>query len=204
MPDVRPERFAFGPDLSSTAHDLLFGAPAGESYGNYEIVVLTGASTLRLETGLSLLQAGKGERLLVSGVNPQATRDDIQGDVFLPPEEAQKAMHGDRVVVRIARIEAGGRADGHIVKVLKRAHQTVVGEFHIRRRGNFVAPQDERIREWIEIPEGMEIPPGGKPIDRVGVTPLVISNVVEMDSRAKSISDIVDRRGNYRQPLVVF
>ena len=28
----------------------------------------------------------------------------IQGDIFLPPEEAQKAMHGDRVIVRIARI----------------------------------------------------------------------------------------------------
>ncbi|HKA01044.1 MAG TPA: hypothetical protein VKE70_31245, partial [Candidatus Solibacter sp.] len=43
----------------------------------------------------------------------------IQGDVFLPPEEAQKAMHGDRVLVRIARIEAGGRADGNVVKVLR-------------------------------------------------------------------------------------
>ena len=55
----------------------------------------------------------------------------IQGDIFLPPEEAQKAMQGDRVIVRIARIEADGRADGHVVKVLKRAHPTVVGEFHI-------------------------------------------------------------------------
>src|SRR5579862_7778173 len=29
----------------------------------------------------------------------------IQGDVFIPPESAEKAMHGDRVLVRIARIE---------------------------------------------------------------------------------------------------
>src|ERR1700730_12915564 len=29
----------------------------------------------------------------------------ITGDIFLPPESAAKAMHGDRVVVRIARIE---------------------------------------------------------------------------------------------------
>jgi hypothetical protein len=43
----------------------------------------------------------------------------VQGDVFIPPESAEKAMHGDRVVVRIARIEAGGRADGEIVKVLQ-------------------------------------------------------------------------------------
>lgn len=52
--------------------------PAAEPQSANAIVVLTGASTLRLETGLKLLQAGKGERLLVSGVNPQATRDDIQ------------------------------------------------------------------------------------------------------------------------------
>ena len=71
-------------------------------------------------------------------------------------------MHGDRVVVRIARIEADGRADGEIVKVLKRAHPTVVGEFRIGRRGQYVVPQDERIQQWIEIPEGMEFPPAGR------------------------------------------
>src|SRR6185437_1676959 len=65
----------------------------------------------------------------------------VAGDVFIPPESAQKAMHGDRVIVRIARIEAGGRADGDIVKVLKRAHATVVGEFRIGRRGMYVVPQ---------------------------------------------------------------
>ena len=59
----------------------------------------------------------------------------INGDIFIPPEAAEKAMHGDRVIVRIARIEAGGRADGDIVKVLKRAHPTVVGELKIGRRG---------------------------------------------------------------------
>src|SRR5437660_1782871 len=85
----------------------------------------------------------------------------ITGDVFIPPESAEKAMHGDRVVVRIARIEAGGRADGEIVKVLKRAHPEVVGEFHIGRRGMYVKPQDERIRQWIEIPEGLEFPAAG-------------------------------------------
>src|SRR6266700_1738193 len=76
----------------------------------------------------------------------------IVGDVFIPPESAEKAMHGDRVVVRIARIEAGGKADGEIVKVLRRAHPTVVGAFHIGRRGQYVAPFDVRIQQWIDIP----------------------------------------------------
>ncbi|MGD0618849.1 MAG: ribonuclease R, partial [Bryobacteraceae bacterium] len=41
----------------------------------------------------------------------------IRGDIFVPPESAQKAMHGDRVLVRIARIERDGRADGEIIRV---------------------------------------------------------------------------------------
>ncbi len=63
--------------------------------------------------------------------------DWIQGDIYIPAESASKAMHGDRVIVRIARVDRDKRADGEIVRVLKRAHATVVGEFRIRRRGNF-------------------------------------------------------------------
>jgi ribonuclease R len=105
----------------------------------------------------------------------------IKGDIYIPAASARRAMHGDRVLVKIARIEADGKADGEIVKVLRRTHPTVVGEFRIRRGGNFVAPHDERIHQWIEIPEGMETPPGGPPIDRVGVEPIVISDVSDMD-----------------------
>jgi len=104
----------------------------------------------------------------------------IVGDVFIPPESAEKAMHGDRVVVRIARIEAGGRSDGEIVKVLKRAHPTVVGEFRIGRRGQYVVPNDERIQQWIEIPEGMEFPSAAPQVDRIGVEAPKVSSVEEL------------------------
>ena len=104
----------------------------------------------------------------------------ISGDVFIPPESAEKAMHGDRVVVRISRIESGGRADGEIVKVLKRAHPTVVGEFRIGRRGQYVVPQDERIHHWIEIPDGMEFPPETPSMDRIGVVAPKVSGVEEL------------------------
>ncbi len=106
--------------------------------------------------------------------------DGVVGDIFLPPETAETAMHGDRVVVRIARIEHDGRADGEIVKVLKRAQPTVVGEFRIGRRGQFVVPQDERVHQWIEIPDGMEFPPAGPVTDRIGVTAPQVSSVAEL------------------------
>ena len=104
----------------------------------------------------------------------------ITGDVFIPPDSAARAMHGDRVVVRIARIEPDGRADGEIVKILKRAHPTVVGEFRVGRRGQYVVPHDDRIQQWIEIPEGMEMPPAGAPVDRIGVTAPTVSNAAEL------------------------
>jgi ribonuclease R len=111
----------------------------------------------------------------------------IQGDIFIPPESAQKAMHGDRVVVRIARIEAGGRADGEIVKVLRRAHPTVVGEFHIGRRGQYVVPHDDRIQQWIDIPDGMESPPAGPSLDRIGVTPPKVESVPELNGMVVNV-----------------
>jgi ribonuclease R len=111
---------------------------------------------------------------------PDRPVDGIAGDVFIPPDSAAKAMHGDRVVVRIARIESDGRADGEIVKVLARAHPTVVGEFRIGRHGFFVAPHDERIRQWIEIPEGMEFPPPGATADRIGVEAPRVDSVADL------------------------
>ncbi len=105
----------------------------------------------------------------------------ISGDIYIPADSAQNAMHGDRVVVRIARIEAGGRADGEVVKILKRAHPTVVGEFRIGRRGFYLIPHDERLRDWIEIPEELAIPAPTAQIDRVGPKPVEISDPQKLD-----------------------
>ena len=114
-------------------------------------------------------------------VTPARPIEGLKGDIYIPAASARRAMHGDRVLAKIARIERDGRADGEILKVLDRAHPTVVGEFRIRRQGNFVAPHDERIQDWIESPEGMEIPSASKPIDRVGVQPIAVSSVAEME-----------------------
>jgi ribonuclease R len=111
----------------------------------------------------------------------------VAGDVFIPPESAETAMHGDRVVVRIARIEPGGRADGEIVKVLKRAQPTVVGEFRIGRRGQFVVPQDERIQQWIEIPDGLEYPPADAITDRIGVSARQVSSIAELEGMVVNV-----------------
>jgi len=51
--------------------------PADEPAPADGIVALTGGSDLRLEAAANLLEGGKGKRLLLSGVNRQATRGDL-------------------------------------------------------------------------------------------------------------------------------
>ncbi len=103
------------------------------------------------------------------------------GDIFLPPREAAKGMNGDRALVHVTRVDERGRAEGEIVRILRRAHVTVVGEFRIRKRGNYVVPSDERIQQWVKIPEGLELPAAGSSPDRVGTTPRVVSCIEDLD-----------------------
>ena len=53
-------------------------APAPEPPRADAIVALTGASDVRLGAAMRLLEAKKGERMLISGVSRQATRADIR------------------------------------------------------------------------------------------------------------------------------
>ena len=112
---------------------------------------------------------------------PEQSLAGVAGDVFLPPKEAEKGMHGDRLLIHIARLGGEGRAEGEVVRILRRAHTTVVGEFRIKRRGNFVIPSDERIQQWIEIPEGLEIPPGHMPADRIGASAPEPKSIEDLD-----------------------
>ncbi|MFN7936435.1 MAG: VacB/RNase II family 3'-5' exoribonuclease [Bryobacteraceae bacterium] len=105
----------------------------------------------------------------------------INGDLFLPPGEVEKAMHGDRVLVRIAHRGAPGKAEAEIVRILKRAHNDIVGKFRIRRNGCFVIPHDDRIRQWIHIPDGLEIPPRADNPDRVGVKTIEVTGPEDLD-----------------------
>lgn len=112
---------------------------------------------------------------------PDRPLEGTTGDVFLPPKEAEKGMHGDRVLAHLSRHSREGHVEGEIVRILHRAHTTVVGEFRIKRRENFVIPSDEHIQQWIEIPEGMEIPRGRPAHDRVGASTPEVKSIEDLD-----------------------
>lgn len=67
-------------------------------------------------------------------------------DVFINPRRLGGAMHGDTVVARIEGYKGGGKREGSIIRVLSRAHQTVVGRFETGGKGfGAVIPSDERV-----------------------------------------------------------
>jgi ribonuclease R len=82
----------------------------------------------------------------------------LAGDIFISPPAVGSAMHGDRVLVEVGNIRPDGRAEGRIVRLIGRAHATVVGKFHYGSRRNYVTPIDQKITQEIVIPQGMEYP----------------------------------------------
>jgi len=93
--------------------------------------------------------------------DPKSTGDrfkGLAGDIFIPPPFIGNAMHGDQVLVEVGTIRPDGRAEGRIIRPVNRAHTTVVGTFHSGSRYNYVTPIDEKIRQEIMIPAGLEIP----------------------------------------------
>jgi ribonuclease R len=89
----------------------------------------------------------------------RAVRERIEGDIFIPPFDVGEAMHGDQVLVELSPHSRQGRSEGRVVRVMERAHPTVVGTFHYGHRHNYVRPIDDRIKMDVIIPEGEEVVP---------------------------------------------
>ena len=71
-----------------------------------------------------------------------------ESDVFIAAENVGTAMHGDRIVARISpeppagRIK--GRREGRVIRILERAHDTVVGTLQRSQNFYYVVPDDPR------------------------------------------------------------
>ena len=70
-------------------------------------------------------------------VVPDVAIPNIDGDIFIPRDYVEDAMHGDQVIVRIVRMSGAPgarRAEGRIVRIAGRAHPTIVGLFRYSSR----------------------------------------------------------------------
>jgi ribonuclease R len=73
-------------------------------------------------------------------------------DYFIAAENTGTAMHGDRVVARInrdvaprRRTDRAAKTEGRVIRILERAHDTVVGTLQQSRNFHYVVPDDPRL-----------------------------------------------------------
>src|SRR6266705_697581 len=109
-----------------------------------------------LVTGtLSIHQAGYGFL---------TTEKPGDADIFVAAENTGTAMHGDRVVARITRDAAyartKGRREGRVIRILERAHDTIVGTLQHSRNFYYVVPDDPRIVHdvYVQVPPRALLP----------------------------------------------
>ncbi|MDO5058145.1 MAG: ribonuclease R [Lautropia sp.] len=127
-----------------------------------------------------ILQGRKGDLMLVSRIDlvpgkvsghrdgfgfflPDAGGDDI----FLPPREMRKVMHGDRVLVRRVGTDSRGRPEGKIVEVTERNKRPVVGRLVEEAGVLMLVPEDQRIKHDVLIEPGGTL--GAQPGEVVSV-----------------------------------
>jgi ribonuclease R len=90
-------------------------------------------------------------------------------DLFIAAEDTGTAMHGDRVVARISRDGPGaasqrrdtrGREQGRVIRILERAHETIVGTLQQSRHFFYVVPDDPRLVHniYVQVPPPVPLP----------------------------------------------
>jgi ribonuclease R len=73
-------------------------------------------------------------------------------DLFLPPFEMRKAMHGDHVMASVTGVDRRGRREGVIVEVLERRLNRLIGRFTLDSGISYVVPDDRRIQRNVQVP----------------------------------------------------
>ncbi len=73
-------------------------------------------------------------------------------DLFLPPNEMRKVMHGDRVMACVTGIDRAGRREGSIVEVLERRLSRLIGRFSMEQGVAYLVPDDKRVQRNVLIP----------------------------------------------------
>ncbi len=122
-------------------------------------------------------------------VIPETPIKGAEGDIYIDSDSTMDAMHDDRVLVRLARIDERGRASGRIIQIVERAQSELVGKFVYGEKGCYVEPHDDRIPGRIEIIRGSEIPPPEAFEERLGnVTPPKVEKPQDLDGMIVTVA----------------
>ena len=134
---------------------------------------------------------------------------DKSADIFLDNRQMEKALHGDRVLVRVTGKDRRGRPEGSIVEVTERANSEVVGRVFDEYGIRYVVPEDRRLHTRIVIaPE----PQAGSAASKRARKPktaeaavqpgqVVVAEILEQPGkRTLPVGRIKEVLGNYADP----
>ena len=82
--------------------------------------------------------------------------DNAGQKIFVPGRAIDSAMDGDKVILRLEGRPRERSPVGRVIKVLERAHETLVGIYHATRPLGVVQPNNRRLGSEILIAQGME------------------------------------------------
>jgi ribonuclease R len=119
--------------------------------------------------------------------------DDGTPDLFLSPHEMQKALHGDRVLVRAIGVDRRGRREGKIVEVLEHTNARVVGRVFDEHGVLFVVAENRRINQDILIAPGTRLRPKAGQV-------VVVEIIQQPSKHAQPIGKVTEVLGNYADP----
>lgn len=119
--------------------------------------------------------------------------DEGGDDLFLSAKQMRALMHGDRALARVSGVDRRGRREGAVVKVLERAHNVVVGRFHLEHGIAFVVPDNKRITQDILVPpEGRGAASDGQIVE--------VELIEQPSTRSQPIGRIVEILGDHMAP----
>ncbi len=131
-----PDRFeALGKRLAAMLRDGQLHINRRGGYGVAERLDLIAGTVLGKEDGFGFLRPDSGG-----------------DDIFLPPGQMRRVLHGDRVMVSVTGLDRRGRPEGVIVEILERRATRIVGIYNERGGLGAVQPDDSRIHMDVMIP----------------------------------------------------
>ncbi|MGL4753789.1 MAG: ribonuclease R [Aeromonadaceae bacterium] len=114
-------------------------------------------------------------------------------DLFLAPREMDRLMHGDYVLVQPTGLDARGRREARLVRLLKSREMEIVGRYFVENDVSFVVPDDTRIGQDILIPPGMSL--GARQSQMV-----VVRITQRPSARINALGEIIEVLGDHMDP----
>jgi ribonuclease R len=128
-----------------------------------------------------------------------STEKSGESDIFIAAENTGTAMHGDRVVARInrdvpprRRTDRAAKSEGRVIRILERAHDTVVGTLQQSRNFLYVVPDDPRLVHNIYVSPVAAVRPSRRTSGKPPAVPEPAAAAVNLSRR--SLTEADDRR----------